>query len=251
MENIRDAIVMYEKEHCIKLMVPPYRYNNEIHKNMQTSKNCTICKRTIGMFEAVLIDDIGQFVCKQCHYEHIASVNIATYTWFKKLNIELRDDLDLSWITHKESDLIEFTFWLDNHQKLKNEYNVALEKPGEHGSPRIMGYYLPQFMETKALNIWLTEIGINVNDCAFRTLDSFQNFRNIYEDVMVIYNDPDKTHSNRDGKPLNMKINPISEMLGEVIMGTIMLIHKDLLTHDVLDKSYAQRAPKIMSCGLK
>jgi hypothetical protein len=251
MENIRDMIVLYENELNIKLMVPPYRYDDEIHKNMEINKNCMICKRTIGIFEAVLKEETGEFVCQQCHYEHIAGVNVATYTWFKKLNIELREDLDMSWVTHKMSDLIEFTFWLDNHPRLKNEYYVALEKPDENDVPRIMGYYLPQYLETMALNIWLTEIGINTHDCTFRTLDSFPNFRNIYEDVIVIYNNPDKTHSNRDGKPLNMKVNPISELLGENIKGTITFINKDLLTHDALDKSYALRAPKIMSSNLK
>lgn len=244
-----EFVLKLEKDYDIKLMVPPYRYCYDNKHNMEINKYCAICNRRIGMYEFILKDEFGNVMCQQCHLEHIAGVNISTIAWFKNLDIDLRDDFSMKWIPRKTSNLIEFTFWLANQPKLKYSYYSAPDKTDKKNIPLIDGLYLPQHLETKALNIWFTEVGINKKDCTFRTLDTFPNFKNKYEDIMIIYNNPNKKHFNKDGILINMKINPISDLLGENILGSLVFINKTLINDDVLDSEYTLRAPKFMSDG--
>jgi hypothetical protein len=246
MENINALIATIEKDFGTTLMDGPYRYQEHIHLNMDIDKYCRICHRRIGLLEHVYKNDQDTYCCLECHHNHITGVNIATYDWFKNLNLDLRDDLNLNWIPKKSSNILEFSYWLANYQTFKNAFYVAKEIRQYKHSPLIDAFYLPQTLETKALNLWLTEIGISVKDCTFRTLDTFKNFNGLYEDILVIYNNPNKTHSNRDNKPLNMKINSISELLGEQILGAITFINRHLVTPDTLDQTYPMRAPKMM-----
>ena len=102
----------------------------------------------------------------------------------------------------------------------------------------ITSHYLPQHLDKKALNVWLNEIGINTNDCVFRTLDTFPNFKGKHEDIMLIYNKPDKKHSSRHGGPLIMAYNEFSKVLGEDIYGTVTAVNASLINNEVLDEAY-------------
>jgi hypothetical protein len=238
MENFYDVIDMIESTYEIKLMHKPYTFNPKPFHNMELDRQCIICNRTIGLYEMVHKDKNKHIVCQQCHYEHIAGVNFSTYKWFKKTYIDIEDKLDQTWLALRESDLVEFTNWLKNHNEFKNTLYLALEKPDKKVIPRLKAIYIPQSYETIALNVWLHGVGVNTIDCTFRTLDSFPSFKNIFEDIIVIYNNPNKTHSKKDGSPLQMKLNPISKILGENIKGTIVFVDQRLIIDDVFNDDY-------------
>jgi hypothetical protein len=238
METIFEVIDMLETTYEIKLMEKPYRFNPKPFRNMNMQKHCEICNRIIGLYEMVIRDKQNHIVCQQCHYEHIAHVNLSSYRWFKKTYIDINEELSPNWLPVRESDLVELTHWLTHYTWLKNTVYVAIEKADKHNIPRLSAVYLPQSHETLALNIWLNDVGINTTDCTFRTLDTFPSFKNSHEDIMVIYNDPRKTHSNKNGLPLNMKLNPISKIFGENIMGTVVFMHKSLLVPEVFVNTY-------------
>jgi len=239
-------ILELEKQFDITLMLPPYRFDSEEHLNMETDAHCEICNRLLGVSIPVLTDSEGHSICIDCYNNHVYGVNYSTYVWFQNLNLDMRDDVHMNWVKHKTNHIYEFTLWINNQPKLKNEMFMFLDSVLPKTASDITSHYLPQHLDKKALNVWLTQIGINTNDCIFRTLDTFPNFNGMHEDIMLIYNNPNKKHSSRHGGPLKMTYNDFSKVLGEDIYGTITAINTSLITNEVLDETYLDLSPKYM-----
>ena len=247
MDPLIEEILELEKQYDISLMLPPYRFDTEEYLNIEPSAHCDICNRSLGILEPVLTDDEGNTICTECHHNHIFGVNYSTYIWFQYLNLEMRDDVKLNWLKNKINHIYDFTLWMNNQPKLKNEIFLFLDKTLPKTNSFIISLFLPQHLDKKALNVWLTQMGINSKDCTFRTLDTFPNFNGKHEDIMLIYNSPDKKHSSLNGEPLRMAYNEFSKVVGEDIYGTITAINASLITDEVLDLAYLDLSPKYMS----
>lgn len=246
MNSLIKEILALEKNYGITLMLPPYRFDTAELLNIQSDLHCGICHRSLGLLEPVLTGSDGNKICTSCHHNHIYGVNRSTYTWFKNLNLELRNDVHMDWVKSKTNHIFEFTLWMNNQPKLKNEIYLFLDTALRKTNKFIVSLFLPQHLDRKALNVWLLQMGINTTDCIFRTLDTFPNFQGKHEDIMLIYNNPNKKHSSLNGETLKMIHNGFSIVLGEDIYGSITAINASLITDEVLEQSYLEQSPKFM-----
>lgn len=235
MNELQSIIQSMYEDVGFKLIRAPYDYAMEESLNENSDAHCSICGRQLSINEWTHQNKEREQVCKECYDNHVFPIHFSNVHWFLDLNRVMDFDNpnnDERWALDQPSNPLYFTQWLNNLPNLRNEFFFFTDKIDDKKRPIIKAVYLPQFVEIQAASRILHSMGAYIDDCSFQYLDTFPNFQGKYEDIIVIYNKQDMEHFDKEGKPLDMQVNPMSDIFGKEIKGPILLIHASLITSE-------------------
>jgi hypothetical protein len=245
MNEIQSLIQSLADDSGLKLMRAPYDYAMQESLNVCSNAHCSICGRQLSINEWTHQNDEKKQVCNECFDYHVFPVYFSNVYWFYDMNYVIDDEnphSDERWLYEHFSNPLYFTEWLNNQPDLRNEIFMFIDKLDERKRPIIKTFFLPQFIEKQANSRFFYSWGINLNDCSFLSLDTFPNFHGKYEEIIVIYNKQDMKHYDTKGNPLDLKLNPMSHLLGKDIMGCILFVNASLITDQTFD-DFERRKP--------
>ena len=238
MNEEKNYTSILEKEMKTELKFCGYKYTISLHENMAFDKRCELCNVVLGLGEMTHVDAHEHAICDNCYNRHILPVNKSTeqcYIAFH-LNPDMRNLV--STISVSTPLPFNFTNWLNNQPDLRHEFYMFIDKSYEgYSGTLVKSFFIPQFLDPYVFAAWIKRIGINEEDCIFRTLDTFPTTKGKFSDVTLVYNNQQKTHRKNSGDPITMYRNAISDFLGEEIKGTVTFFNSSLFYENVFDEN--------------
>jgi len=234
LDNIKQELLFLKSKTSKKILLPKYNFKENLHTNWELDIHCKICGIRLGFRQLTEVNQEDIIICRSCYYAHIEPINIST---IKSLSYDTELDeviynnkIDLNWFEKMDVSPAEFTDWLQNLPFLNHEFFrfSIIEKDGIMGTQTIK-YHVPQNINELAVEYWLNENKITKDNWIFRDIDTFKDRKIKQDNLLVIYknqDDPDlKEHIYSDSYGI------VSEtyLLGEHILGDIIIIHKSIL----------------------